>query len=107
MEKESFSPDSPPDPQPESAIQHVLGAHLSEEKRREILAAKGEAFSHQERPEWNAFELEKTPQEQELLAFINTDTNTQLQRFGRDEFNIPLENYRLLNEEGWKTVRGE
>src|SRR6266404_640934 len=107
MEREPFSPSNPPESQPESAIQRVVGARLSEEKRQEILTAKKEAFSRQERQEWSKFEVDNTPEEQELLGFINSDTNALLQRFGRSEFDIPRSNYHLLNEEGWKAIRGE
>src|SRR5690242_2726645 len=107
MEKEPLSPIEDQPTPPQGAIQKVVGARLSEEAREQLRSEANKSFARQERPEWTRFETEKTIEQQKMLAFINSDTNTLLQRFSRGEFDVPAANYHLLNEEGWKAIRGE
>jgi len=85
MEKEPLSPIPYSDSDPPGAISRLVGAHLSEEERHQILKEKNEAFSHQERPEWSRFEVERTSAQDEMLGFINAETNTLLQHVEREK----------------------
>jgi hypothetical protein len=100
MGKEVFSPSEPAENETRSSIRRVVGAQLSEEARQRILGEESERFKAQERPEWDRHEVAKTPEQMELLAFVDQATDRLLHEHGREAFHIPPDNHHLLDEEG-------
>jgi hypothetical protein len=105
MEKEIVSPFSPPENEPRTPIQRVVGARLSEEARQRILQEQAETFHYHERPEWNQHEITKTQEQLDLLELANDATDDLLRQFGREPFHISPDNYHLLDETGRKQVK--
>jgi len=83
-----------------SSFERVAG-NISETEKDEILKNKGRRFNDQTFEELEDKEREKTPEELQIISFINKSTNEVRQRYGIEDFDIPPKNVHVVTEEKW------
>ncbi len=82
-----------------SSIERVFGKNLSEDDKVQILQSTDERFNNQEFND--SREKEKTEREIIIINFVNDKTNKLREKYGLDEFNIPIQNIHIIEKEKW------
>lgn len=85
----------------ESSIQGYVGKESSGLDKKTAKELLDEQFKTQEKMD-STKEREKTPEEIEIINFVNNATNKLLADYGIEPFDAPLKNVHIIEEQDWK-----
>lgn len=84
---------------PESSIKRFIGKETPELSKEQARKTLEDRFAN---PEFAAIEREKTPEEKEIITFVNEKTNELLAAYGIEPFDVPVENIHFIKEDEWQ-----
>lgn len=86
------------------SMERVVGVDKKEKEAiKEVVA---EEFEKQDIADIKGIELEKTPEEIQIIDLVNEETNKLLARYDLPKFDIPPKNVHLLDRESYRKIRG-
>lgn len=105
---ESFEKMPIPEKKEESSIKRVIG--VPKDKEKKIKDMLTERFLKQEFPDFKEKgikEIEKTPEQIEIIKHMDKLTNDVLEKFGLPKFEISPNNVHILEKEDYKKINKE
>jgi len=84
---------------------NIVGAKSEEEKR--VLMEKIKKAALEEEKKLREIELEKTPEELEMIEFANQAVNKVLERYGLSPKRLPPEKIHILSKEEYQKLFGD
>lgn len=89
-----------------SSIERIFGKNLTEENKSEIQKSYENTFRNQNFEDLKDIEVEKTPEQVEIISLANKVTNEIRNQYRLSDFNIPLENIHIIKADKWQS-KGE
>ena len=90
-----------------SSVKKTIG--ITEQEKEELKKEFARRFTHQEFlyqkiPELKEKEIEKTPDQIEIIKFINNETNKLLEKYGLPKFDISPDNVHFLRKDNYEEI---
>lgn len=86
-----------------SSIERVFGKNISQENKEEILKSYEDTFRNQSFEDIKDIEIEKTPEQLEVISLANKATNAIRRQYRLTDFNVPPENIHIIKAGEWQS----
>lgn len=84
-----------------SSIERIVG-NIPEPEKDRILDNMDDVFNEQEFADLEEHEMEKTPEQLQIISLVNDATNELRRKYGLENFDVPPANIHVMSKEWWR-----